>query len=865
MKKSFLLAIVLLAFNSLFANPVDEGMARELGKKFVAANFRQKSNSLDLVYIEKTDAGKPCFYVFNVGEHGFVFVSANDYMRPVLGYSENGTFDIDNVAPGLAFMMGVYEDAVEYADENDVAADPEIISEWKSVERSGRTKADNRFETIGPLCTTKWSQSWPYNKFCPVASWDSDEHVPVGCVATAMAQIMRYWAHPIQGTGTESYTPWCFDCFGFSYPQQTVNFGETVYDWDNMPDKIYDDSPVEQIDAVATLSYHCGVAVKMKYEHHDGDGSIAMGEDIPKAVTTHFNYAQCEFFDMFQSYDEWVDKLKESIIRRIPVYYQGCYASGCHAFVCDGMDPNELFHFNYGWGGKNDGFFAPDAIQYSHYGVGAIFDMIPDYVYNNTAIAPSDFTVEPFGNDELSATLSWTNPTKNLDGSDISHIDKIIVMRLDEIIYEDSDVVPGSTSVFVDDEVPFYSYFDYTVYAVIDGVYGDFSTVKNVFFGPSCDWKLIVKTSDSEGMFDTYINIYDHNNVKYMTVSSDSSDTTTFVIPVPLGNVGFGWETTEPDPHLYSINIEIKDAAEQTVYEYTGTYSGLPSGGVFYKGSNTCGGVLDCETPTNLEYTKQDGNFVLTWENSDNPKYGYNIYRDDELIAMTKETTFTDYNVPFGGHCYSVSTFCENGITGKSNEICDVIDEGCDPPFDLWAELTNTKKAKLYWEAPLNENVSYYYVMRKTNADGEWKRVRILSADETEYTDNVVIGVDKCYYYRVMAKYAETECYSPPAKAKYNDDYFVKVCNSTDVDENKSHQVRIYPNPTREFIKLSAVGHQLSSVRIYNCLGMLIDEIEISSDEIEINVSDYRSGIYFINIQDEDGNVFAEKVLIMHN
>lgn len=187
MKRSLLLFVVMLAFNTIFANPVDVNRAKDLGRKFVGANFQQKSNLLELAYTMKTESGKPCFYVFNVGEHGFIFVSANDFMRPILGYSENGTFDIDNVAPGLTFMMSVYEDAVEYADDNNiVAADPEIISEWKSVERSGRTKADNRFETIGPLCTTKWSQSWPYNKFCPVASWDSDEHVPVGCVATAM-------------------------------------------------------------------------------------------------------------------------------------------------------------------------------------------------------------------------------------------------------------------------------------------------------------------------------------------------------------------------------------------------------------------------------------------------------------------------------------------------------------------------------------------------------------------------------------------------------------------------------------------------------------------------------------------------------
>lgn len=84
-------------------------------------------------------------------------------------------------------------------------------------------------------------------------------------------------------------------------------------------------------------------------------------------------------------------------------------------------------------------------------------------------------------------------------------------------------MTPGSVSMFIDD-VPYYGFFDYSVYAVIDGNYSEMATVKNVFFGVACDWKLIVKTSDSEGMFDTYVNVYDDNNVKYMTVRSTSSE-----------------------------------------------------------------------------------------------------------------------------------------------------------------------------------------------------------------------------------------------------------------------------------------------------------------------------------------------------
>ena len=109
MKKSFLLAVVLLAFNSLFANPVDANFAKELGQKFVSANFVQKSNVLELVYTETSESGEPCFYIFNVSNNGFIIVSADDATRPILGYSENGAFDANNIVPGVGFMMEIYK------------------------------------------------------------------------------------------------------------------------------------------------------------------------------------------------------------------------------------------------------------------------------------------------------------------------------------------------------------------------------------------------------------------------------------------------------------------------------------------------------------------------------------------------------------------------------------------------------------------------------------------------------------------------------------------------------------------------------------------------------------------------------------
>lgn len=184
--------------------------------------------------------------------------------------------------------------------------------------------------------------------------------------------------------------------------------------------------------------------------------------------------------------------------------------------------------------------------------------------------------------------------------------------------------------------------------------------------------------------------------------------------------------------------------------------------------------------------------------------------------------------------------------------VCDVAVDNCDPPFDLWCELTSSNKAKLHWEAPLYDSVSWYYVMRKLNADDEWKRVQILRLNKLEYTDNIVVGAGKCYFYKVVAKYLDPECFSPPAKAKYNDEFFVRACNTTNLEENVSGQVLVYPNPVKDIVKLSAVSGHLSVVKIYNMMGILMDEFEFSSDEVEINVSNYNSVFYFFNV---DGNV----------
>ena len=225
MKKLLTLVIaVVLGMSALFANPVDVNTAKALGQKFVQANFEKTMRAeLELYYTVTSDNGEPCVYVFNMGNEGFVMVAASDNVCPVLAYSENGSFDASNPYNGAMYMLETYKNSISYAIEKNITATPKIASQWKSLENCGKL-SENRGNRVGPLVKTKWNQNSPYNLYAPAASGGPGGRCYAGCVATAMSQVMKYWDHPAQGTGSHSYY-----CPG--YGQQSANFGATTYHW----------------------------------------------------------------------------------------------------------------------------------------------------------------------------------------------------------------------------------------------------------------------------------------------------------------------------------------------------------------------------------------------------------------------------------------------------------------------------------------------------------------------------------------------------------------------------------------------------------------------------------------------------------
>ena len=292
------------------------------------------------------------YYVFDVHEDangGFVIISGDDAVTPVLGYSDKGYFDENNLPANFVYWMDYLQQQIRWTMSQNQPQNEIIRQKWDHYQ-NGNT-VGNVASSVSPLISTKWNQNAPYWNQCPKYL---GHHCYTGCVATAMAQIMNFHCYPALGFGhSEAYKT---KTLGISVP--SVNFG-IPYDWNNMS-KLYSGSnPIEQENAVATLMYHCGVSVKMNYTP---DGSGAYSFDVPKALTSFFSYDKSIQIKYRTHYDDnsWDAMLKEQIDAGLPMYYAGSGSVG-HAFVCDGYD-GDLFHFNWGWGGSCDGFFVTSAL-----------------------------------------------------------------------------------------------------------------------------------------------------------------------------------------------------------------------------------------------------------------------------------------------------------------------------------------------------------------------------------------------------------------------------------------------------------------------------------------------------------------------
>lgn len=298
------------------------------------------------------------FYIFNATNgRGFVLVSAEDRTTPILGYSTNGNIDLDNIPDNLRYWLQSYADEIAWVRENNI----QTILPIKAKTRA----TSHATNTIDPLIKTHWNQTEPYNNLCP--EYVTGYRSVTGCVATAMAQVMKYHQWPTAATKPIPAYEWRSKWL----PAKDTPLPAVIFNWANMENSYTSSATEEQKTAVATLMQYCGYSVKMNY----GPSSGAQSSDIDDALKEYFDYNATTTYvsRSFYTYDKWVDMIYYELEHKRPVLYSGQSSGGGHAFICDGYEEKngtDYFHINWGWGGMSDNYFVLSALDPDEQGVG---------------------------------------------------------------------------------------------------------------------------------------------------------------------------------------------------------------------------------------------------------------------------------------------------------------------------------------------------------------------------------------------------------------------------------------------------------------------------------------------------------------
>lgn len=361
MRKQFLLMLILcLSATMVWAERIDVATARKVAENVVNAGSGLRSaGDLSLVYAAApgqshsvlrsgTVDGDADYFVFNApGNKGFVIVSGEDRAYPVLGQSDEGNFDPDNLPENLRAMLAYYQDQIIYAERTGLEASANIQAEWnRYLNGSLRASSGNVL-----LETANWNQEDPYNLQTPTIN---GQRTYTGCVATATGIIMRYHKYPTTAVTSGVTT---YDGLPVTY---------APYDWNQMPLNYTKGNFTDtQANAVAALMWNIGANVDMDYGVIGSEGSSASVESAATALDNVFGYSSA-IWSIKKSdfrWDEWKTMIRVELDNDRPLLYRGD-GNGGHAFVCDGYKlSEESFHINWGWGGYGNGYFLLTALD----------------------------------------------------------------------------------------------------------------------------------------------------------------------------------------------------------------------------------------------------------------------------------------------------------------------------------------------------------------------------------------------------------------------------------------------------------------------------------------------------------------------
>lgn len=711
---SLFVAFVLIVAMPMMAERVTPETAQKVAKTFLNNNGAKSAQLTDLT----NAAGFSNLYIFN-GEEGFVVMAADDCVQPILGYSLTGKFVAENMPSNVSGWLQGYNDEIQYAIEHQLRATDETIQLWNDL-AEGNSKAARATTVVNPLVQTTWDQNGfyyysggqlhmfeLYNNLCPYDN-TAGERTVTGCVATAMAQIMKYWSYPAQGIGSHSYTPSTRPDLGV----QSANFGSTNYSWSDMPNSLSQSSSDVQINAIAVLMYHCGVSVDMMYDISANGGSAAYGEDIPYALHNYFNYKSTANIKYKSNYsnNNWINLLKDELDASRPIQYNGRGNAGGHAFICDGYNSSNQFHFNWGWSGSNDGFYSLTSLNPGSGGAGgggynftndqcAIFGIEPgstlpaptnlNYTLNNTqnltltwtgVSAASSYNVYCNNNligNTTSTTYACTAPygtstyfVRAVDSSGQQSLpSNTVTVTVDypTPIVDDLTATLSGNNISLSWTAPEWCY-PATPSATLTYGDGEFSGYSLGYGGGSnMYWGHRYLASDLSA----------YNNMALYKASFYANETGAYKIYVYKGTVSNHPQTQVLQQSLnvgatgwfdfdLSSTIIIDASKDYWVFMYDPEGRSYPATYCSYSGNN---GNYYASSPTSSVGTYSGAAFLIKTYVTDGV-YTYNLYRNGSPLSLNMTTTsYTDSNRNNTVSYYTVKTNYYGGVTDASNGV----------------------------------------------------------------------------------------------------------------------------------------------------------------------------------------------------
>lgn len=824
MKKVVLLVLMIsTVFTYSKADIVDQITAKKVAQNhYFVYNDANSTGSytFTLNHTESYDS-QPVYYVFNVSDNkGFVIVSAEDNVYPILGYAFEGSFQtqINFIPENFNYWLDNYTDQIVYARQQALKANTTIAEKWNDLLQNNAVAKD--FENVDPLLSTLWDQGTYYNQLCPNDPSGPGGHVWAGCVATAMGQVMKYHDYPEQGTGSHSY-----NCQG--YGNQSANFGATTYNWSAMPNQVNTSNT-----AVATLLYHLGVSVDMQYSP---SGSGAYSSDARDALVEYFSYSENAQLLPKNAFpiETFEFKLKNELNLNRPVYYSGSGSGGGHAFVCDGYQGDNYFHFNWGWSGYGNGYFYlsnlnPGGSQFNQ-GQSAMF-----YVYPEGATVlegPQNFNAEVSGMD---VSLTWDAPSgKDLLGYNVYRNNENIdflsgTEYMDEgqeqgsyayyvcAVYDEGESFPsGSASIFIGGGTT----------TVFEEVFESYTAGGQLVCQNSDDWTTWSNapcsaedayiTSDVSFSGTNSIVVNGTNDVvKVIDNYTSGLYKVSFYINIPSGYLGY-FNT------LHLFNGANSSWGMQVFFneDGTGSIDGGGEGAATFNFTPDTWIFVEVIVDLNGDWAefKLDGTSVHGWQ------WSIGAFGQDNLNQL-------------GG----VNFFAWAGKSKASPQyyIDDFMIEEFGPlmllPPTNFAVNVSFENIQMTWDAPGDPNLESYNIYYAFD-NGEFNLL-----DNTTQTTHVIdlpgAGLHAWY---ITAVYPDGE--SDPTNTQE------VLLSGTDTHDKK--QLNIYPNPAHDFLHIEMTD-QLETIEILNLTGTTI--IKTTGPENKIDISALPDGVYFIRILTDD-------------